>query len=403
MPQRVVIVGAGQAGAQVAVSLRQLGFAGEITLLGEEPHLPYQRPPLSKGYLSGEMALERTWLRSEAYYQKHDIDLRLGARVARILREERAVVCADGARLGYDALALCTGTRARRLGVPGVDLRGALYLRTLADADRIKSAVLPGSKAVIIGGGYIGLEVAASLRKLGCTVVVIEALQRVMNRVVAAPVSAFFAAEHARHGVEIVTNAAVAALEGDGRVQRVVCADGRAFAADLAVIGIGAAPNDELARDAGLAVDNGVVVDAFGRTSDPAIFAAGDVTNHPNALFDRRMRLESVHNAMEQAKSVARTIAGQPQAYADVPWFWSDQYDLKLQIAGVGDPDDELILRGDPATRAFSCLHLRAGRLVAIDCVNRGADFLAAKKLIAERRPIDLARAADPEIRLGEL
>ena len=349
------------------------------------------------------MALERTWLRSEAYYQKHDIDLRLGARVARILREERAVVGADGARLGYDALALCTGTRARRLGVPGVDLRGALYLRTLADADRIKAAVLPGSKAVIIGGGYIGLEVAASLRKLGCTVVVIEALERVMNRVVAAPVSAFFAAEHARHGVEIVTNAAVAALEGDGRVQRVVCADGRAFAADLAVIGIGAAPNDELARDAGLAVDNGVVVDAFGRTSDPAIFAAGDVTNHPNALFDRRMRLESVHNAMEQAKSVARTIAGQPQAYADVPWFWSDQYDLKLQIAGVGDPDDELILRGDPATRAFSCLHLRAGRLVAIDCVNRGADFLAAKKLIAERRPIDRVRAADPEIRLGDL
>jgi 3-phenylpropionate/trans-cinnamate dioxygenase ferredoxin reductase subunit len=403
MPERVVIVGAGQAGAQVAVSLRQLGFAGEITLLGEEPHLPYQRPPLSKAYLSGEMALERTWLRSESYYQKHGIDLRLGARVARILREEWAVVCADGARLGYDALALCTGTRARQLGVPGVDLPGALYLRTLADADRIKAAVLRGSNAVIIGGGYIGLEVAASLRKLGCTVVVIEALERVMNRVVAAPVSAFFAAEHARHGVEIVTDAAVAALEGDGLVERVGCADGRAFAADLAVIGIGAAPNDELARDAGLEVENGIVVDAFGRTSDPAILAAGDVTNHPNALFDRRLRLESVHNAMEQAKAVARTIAGQPQAYADVPWFWSDQYDLKLQIAGVGDPDDELILRGDPGSRAFSCLHLCEGRLVAIDCINRGADFLAAKKLIAERRPLDCARAADPEIRLSEL
>jgi 3-phenylpropionate/trans-cinnamate dioxygenase ferredoxin reductase subunit len=403
MPERMVIVGAGQAGAQVAVSLRQLGFAGEITLLGEEPHLPYQRPPLSKAYLSGEMALERTWLRSAGYYQKHGIDLRLGARVARILREERATVCADGARLGYDALALCTGTRARQLGLAGVDLPGALYLRTLADADRIKAAVLPGSNAVIIGGGYIGLEVAASLRKLGCTVAVIEALDRVMNRVVAAPVSAFFAAEHASHGVEIVTDAAVAALEGDRRVQRVVCADGRAFAADLAVIGIGAVPNDELARDAGLEVDNGIVVDAFGCTRDPAIFAAGDVTNHPNALFDRRMRLESVHNAMEQAKAVARTIAGQPQAYADVPWFWSDQYDLKLQIAGVGGPDDALIQRGDPATRAFSCLHLRDGRLVAIDCINRGADFLAAKKLIAERRPIDPAGAADPEIRLSEL
>ncbi len=403
MPERVVIVGAGQAGAQVAVSLRQLGFAGEISLLGEEPHLPYQRPPLSKGYLSGEMALERTWLRSEGYYQKHGIDLRLGARVAKILRAERAILCADGARLGYEALALCTGTRARRLNLPGVDLPGALYLRTLGDADRIKAAVTPAAAAVIIGGGYIGLEVAASLRKLGCTVTVIEALKRVMNRVVAAPVSAFFAAEHARQGVEIVTDAAVAAVEGEGRVQRVVCADGQAFAADLAVIGIGAAPNDELARDAGLEVDNGVVVDAFGRTSDPLICAAGDVTNHPNALFDRRLRLESVHNAMEQGKAVARTIAGQPQAYADVPWFWSDQYDLKLQIAGVGDPDDELILRGDPATRAFSCLHLREGRLVAIDCINRGADFLAAKKLIAERRPIDRVPAADPGIRISEL
>jgi 3-phenylpropionate/trans-cinnamate dioxygenase ferredoxin reductase subunit len=403
MPERVVIVGAGQAGAQVAVSLRQLGFAGDINLLGDEPHLPYQRPPLSKGYLSGEMALARTWLRSESYYAKHGIDLRPGVRVARILRDERAVVCTDGARYGYDALALCTGTRARQLSVPGVDLAAVLYLRTLADADRIKAAVRHGAGAVIIGGGYIGLEVAASLRKLGCTVTVVEALERVMNRVVAPPVSAFFAAEHARQGVEVVTGAAVAALAGDRHVERAVCIDGRSFAADLVVIGIGAVPNDELARDAGLEVANGVVVDAFGRTSDPAIFAAGDVTNHPNALFARRLRLESVHNAMEQAKAVARTIAGQPQAYADVPWFWSDQYDLKLQIAGVGDPDDELILRGDPDWRAFSCLHLQGGRLVAIDCVNRGGDFLAAKKLIAERRPIERARAADPEFRLGEL
>jgi 3-phenylpropionate/trans-cinnamate dioxygenase ferredoxin reductase subunit len=403
MPERVVIVGAGQAGAQVAVSLRQLGFAGEVTLLGEEPHLPYQRPPLSKGYLSGEMALERTQLRSESYYEKHRIDLRLGVRAARILRRERAVVCEDGRHLEYDALAICTGADARPLPLPGVDLPGVFYLRTLADSDAIKAALRPGARAVIIGGGYIGLEVAASLRKLGAAVTVIEALERVMNRVVAPPVSAFFAAEHARHGVEVVTNAAVAALAGEGRIARVASVDGRSVAADLVVIGIGAVPNDELARAAGLEVENGIVVDAFGRSSDPAIFAAGDVTNHPNVLFERRLRLESVHNAMEQAKAVARTIAGQPQAYADVPWFWSDQYDLKLQIAGVGDPDDELILRGDPASRAFSCLHLRGGRLVAIDCVNRGADFLAAKKLIAERRPIDGAQAADPEIRLAEL
>jgi 3-phenylpropionate/trans-cinnamate dioxygenase ferredoxin reductase subunit len=402
MPERVVIVGAGQAGAQVAVSLRQLGYGGEITLLGEERQLPYQRPPLSKAYLSGEIALERTWLRSESYYAKHGIAFRPGVRVVRILREERAVVCVDDARLGYDALVICTGTRARELSVPGVDLPGVLYLRTLADADRIRDVVRPGATALIVGGGYIGLEVAASLRKLGCAVTVIEALERVMNRVVAPPVSAFFAAEHARHGVKVVTGAAVASLEGDAHVERVVCVDDRAFAADLVVIGIGAVPNDELARDAGLEVANGVVVDAFGRTSDPAIFAAGDVTNHPNALFARRLRLESVHNAMEQAKAIARTIAGQPQPYTDVPWFWSDQYDLKLQIAGVGDPDDKLILRGDPATRAFSCLHLRQDRLVAIDCVNRGGDFLAAKKLIGATAALERSRAIDPEVPLSE-
>ena len=317
-------------------------------------------------------------------------------------REPCVGVCTDGARVGYDALALCTGTGARRLGVPGTDLPGVFYLRTLADSDRIRGAVRPGARAVIIGGGYIGLEVAASLRKLGCAVTVIEALERVMNRVVAPPVSAFFAAEHARHGVEVVTGTAVLALEGKGRIERVVCADGRASAADLAVIGIGAVPNDELAKNAGLEVENGVVVDDRGRTSDPATFAAGDVTNHPNPLFGRRLRLESVHNAIEQAKAVARAIAGQPQAYADVPWFWSDQYDLKLQIAGVGDPDDELILRGDPSARAFSCLHLRGGALVAIDCVNRGGDFLAAKKLIAARTPLARSRLAEPAAPLGE-
>ena len=400
MTQRVVIVGAGQAGAQVAISLRQLGFAGAIVLLGDEDAPPYQRPPLSKAYLSGEMALERTLIRSPAYYAKSAIDLRAGSRVERILRAERALVV-GGRELPYDVLVLCTGTRARRLGLPGEDLEGVFYLRTLADSDRIRAAARPGRRAVIIGGGYIGLEVAASLTKLGCTVRVVEALDRVMNRVVAPPVSAFFAGEHAAHGVEILTGTAVAALAGARAVEAVIGHDGRSLPADLVVIGIGAVPNDELARAAGLALDNGVLVDDCGRTSDPLIFAAGDLTNHPNALFGRRLRLESVHNAMAQAKAVAQAIAGRPQAYADVPWFWSDQYDLKLQIAGVGDPDDELILRGDPARRSFSALHLRAGRLVAIDCVNRGGDFLAAKKLIAAGRSARRSWA-DPEVPLGE-
>jgi 3-phenylpropionate/trans-cinnamate dioxygenase ferredoxin reductase subunit len=401
MTERVVIIGAGQAGAQVAISLRQLGFAGEIVLLGDEPAPPYQRPPLSKAYMSGEMPLERTLIRSAAYYAKSRIELRLATRALRILRDRRVVVL-DQEELSYDALVLCTGARGRRLGLPGEQLERVFYLRTLADSERIRAAIRPGARAVIIGGGYIGLEVAASLTKLGAEVVVLEALERVMNRVVAPPVSAFFAAEHAEHGVAIATGALVAALEGRAAVERVACRDGRVVAADLVVIGIGAVPNDELAAEAGLAVANGVVVDELGRTGDPAIFAAGDVTNHPNALFGRRLRLESVHNAMAQAKAVAQAIAGRPVPYAEVPWFWSDQYDLKLQIAGVGDPDDELILRGEIGARSFSVVHLREGWLVAIDCINRGGDFLAAKKLIGAKAVLERGRATDAAVPLGD-
>ncbi len=403
MTDHVVIVGAGQAGAQTAISLRQLGFPGRITLIGDELFPPYQRPPLSKKLMTGEMDVERTYIRSHAYYAKSGVDLVLGTRIAAIERARRVVLCDDGTTLAYDFCVLCTGTRARRLDLPGGDLPGAFYLRTLEDCSRIKAAVAPGARAVIIGGGYIGLEIAASLRKARCEVTVLEALGRVLNRVVALPVSDFFAAEHARHGVAIVTGAAVASLEGAGKVERVRCADGRVFAADIAVIGVGAVPNDELARAAGLAVENGVVVDDLGRTSDPSVIAAGDVTSHPNALFDRRLRLESVHNAMAQAKAVAGAIAGQPAPYAEVPWFWSDQYDLTLQIAGVSGPDAEYLLRGDPASRAFSCLHLKDGRLVAIDAINSGADFLAAKALIRDRTRIDRARAADLAVKLSEV
>jgi 3-phenylpropionate/trans-cinnamate dioxygenase ferredoxin reductase component len=402
MTERVVIIGAGQAGAQVAISLRQAGFAGEVILLGEEGEPPYQRPPLSKAYMSGEMPLERTYIRSPAYYAKSAIDLRLGARVDRILPDRRAVVAADR-ELAYDVLLICTGTRARRLRLPGEDFEGVFYLRTLGDSERIRSAARAGAKAVIIGGGYIGLEIAASLSKLGCAVLVLEALDRVMNRVVAPPVSDFFAREHAAHGVEILTGVAVSALAGESAIEGVASADGRSWPADLVVIGVGAAPNDELARDAGLAVENGILVDEFGRTSDPAIFAAGDVTNHPNPLFGVRLRLESVHNAQAQAKAVAAAIAGRPHHYAEVPWFWSDQYDLKLQIAGVANPEDEHLLRGDPASRSFSCLHLRDGRLRAIDCINRGADFLTGQKLIRDGRPIDRIRARDALVKLSEL
>jgi 3-phenylpropionate/trans-cinnamate dioxygenase ferredoxin reductase component len=403
MAERVVIIGAGQAGAQAAISLRQLGFDGRITLLGDERFPPYQRPPLSKKLMTGEMDVERTYIRSAAYYAKSGVDLLLGVSARAIDRAARTVLCEDGTTLAYGFCVICTGTRARRLALPGDGLAGVFYLRTLEDSEQIKAAVATGRRAVIIGGGYIGLEIAASLTKWRCEVTVLEALERVLNRVVALPVSDFFAAEHARHGVRIVTGAAVAALEGTGRVERVRCADGRVFPADIVVIGVGAVPNDDLARAAGLAVENGIVVDAFGRTGDPAIFAAGDVTNHPNELFDRRLRLESVHNAMAQAKAVAAAIVGKPEPYAEVPWFWSDQYDLKLQIAGVSGPGADHLMRGDPAGRAFSCLHLQDGHLIAIDAINRGADFLAAKALIRAAVPIDPARAADPEVKLSDL
>jgi 3-phenylpropionate/trans-cinnamate dioxygenase ferredoxin reductase component len=403
MADHVIIIGAGQAGAQTAISLRQLGFDGRISLLGDERLPPYQRPPLSKKLMTGKMDVERTYIRSAAYYAKSAVDLVMGVRVTAIDRARRGVLCDDGTAQGYDQCVICTGTRARRLDLPGSDLPGVFYLRSLEDCERIKAAVATGARAVIIGGGYIGLEIAASLTKWQCRVTVLEALERVLNRVVGLPVSDFFAAEHARHGVEIVTGAAVAALEGAGRIQHVRCGDGRVFPADIVVIGVGAVPNDELAQDAGLEVDNGIVVDAFGRTSDPSIFAAGDVTNHPNDLFGRRLRLESVQNATAQAKAVAGAIVGKPVAYAEVPWFWSDQYDLKLQIAGVSDSGAEHLLRGDPASRAFSCLHLREGRLIAIDAINRGADFLAAKNLIRNATPIDRERAIDPEVKLSDL
>jgi 3-phenylpropionate/trans-cinnamate dioxygenase ferredoxin reductase subunit len=401
MVERVVILGAGQAGAQVAISLRQMGFGGDVVLLGDEPHPPYQRPPLSKKFLTGEVAADRAYIKPPSFYDQARIELRLGCRAAGIRRAEQVLVLESGERLAYDRLVLCSGTRPRRLPVPGTGLEGVLYLRTLADARRLREEVTAGTRAAIIGGGYIGLEVAASLRQLGAEVVVLEALPRVMSRVVAAPVSDFFTREHIAHGVAIMTGRTVEALTGEARVAAVLCTDGTRVAADLVVIGIGAVPNDELARAAGLETADGVVVDEHGRTGDSAIFAAGDVTNHPSSIFGRRLRLESVHNAMAQAKTVAACIAGRPEPYHEVPWFWSDQYDLKLQIAGLSSPGDVAVVRGDPASRAFSCLYLGDGVLRGLDAINRPADFIAAKRLIKEGAVLDLERARDPRIRLG--
>lgn len=387
--QRALIVGASHAGAQLSASLRQEGWIGEVVLIGEESALPYQRPPLSKAYLAGKCASADLAIRSADFYAKQRIQL-LDATMTAIDRSAGHVVLGNGDTLPYDKLALCTGAGARRLATPGTDLAGVYYLRTAADVEMIRAATTPGRRAVIVGGGYIGLETAASLRALGLEVTVLEATERVLERVTAPEVSAFFGRVHREQGVNIRTGALVEALSGDGRVREVILAGGEAIPADLVIVGIGVEPNTELAAAAGLAVDNGVVIDDQAQTSDPDIVAAGDCTSHHMARYGRRIRLESVPSAGEQAKVAAATVCGKPKKITALPWFWSDQYDLKLQIAGLNSGYDEVVLSGDPLRdRDFTCFYLRAGELIAADCVNRPRDFMFSKRALTQQVPID--------------
>ena len=386
--QRALIVGAGHAGAQLAASLRQEGWTGEIVLIGEESALPYQRPPLSKGYLAGKSTLDELAIRSAKFYTEQGIQL-LNAKVEAIDRSAGHLVLSTGDALPYDKLALCTGARPRRLSIPGADLVGVYYLRTAADVEMIREATSPGCRAVIIGGGYIGLETAASLRALGLEVTVLEATERVLERVTAPAVSAFFDRIHREEGVNIRTGALVEALSGDGRVREVFLSSGESIPTDLVIVGIGVEPNTELAAAAGLVVDNGVVIDDQTRTSDPDIVAAGDCASHDMARYGRRIRLESVPSAGEQAKVAAATVCGKSKMIAALPWFWSDQYDLKLQIAGLNTGYDEVVLSGDPTRdRDSTCFYLRAGELIAADCINRPRHFMFSKRVITQRLPI---------------
>lgn len=403
MEGNVVIVGASHAAAQAVESLRREGLAGRMVLVGDEPEIPYQRPPLSKKYLAGEFDPDRLWIRPAAFYEQQRCELRLGRRAVAIDRAAQEVRLDDGERLGYDALLLATGGRVRRATVPGSDLPGIHYLRTRADVDGIRADLAPGRRAVIVGAGYIGLECAASLARLGLSVTVLEMAPRVMSRVVAPAMSAFYQAEHARHGVEIRLDTTVVAFEGGARVSGVVCSDGRQVPADLVVVGIGIVPNVELAAEAGIACDNGIAVDEFCRSSDPRVYAIGDCCSHPSPHYRRRIRLESVDNAFEQAKSAAANICGRELRHDKIPWFWSDQYDHKLQIVGLSQDYDRVVLRGDPGTRAFSCCYLKGRELVALDAVNQPRDFMAARKVIADRAALDLGRLADPALSLKEL
>jgi 3-phenylpropionate/trans-cinnamate dioxygenase ferredoxin reductase subunit len=395
MISTIIIVGAGQAGAQAIDTLRREGFTGRLVLIGDEPELPYQRPPLSKKYLSGEMAAERLVFRHRSFYDEHRIELKLGKAAVRLDPAARRVALADGEELAYDRLLLCLGADSRRLTCSGATLPGVHYLRTVADVGPIREGFKPQARIVIIGGGYIGLETAATCRKLGCDVTVLEMADRIMNRVVAPPVSQYFAGEHLLHGVNIVCDTRVVCLEGNGRVERVVCADGSTHAADLVVVGVGAVPTTGLAGAAGLACDNGIVVDEYCRTSDAAIYAAGDCTNHPSLRFGRRVRLESVDNAFEQAKTAALNMLDRPSVHDRVPWFWSDQFDNKLLIVGLSQDYDRQVLRGSPQSRSFSVCYLKGRELLAVEAINHSKDYMAARKLIAERTPLHLDKLAD--------
>jgi 3-phenylpropionate/trans-cinnamate dioxygenase ferredoxin reductase subunit len=403
MPHDVVIVGAGQAGFQVAASLRLEGFDGPITLIGDEPGLPYQRPPLSKGYMSGKQAIESIALRPEAFYEKQRIELLPGDKAVRIDRAARSLTLASGRRVSYQTVALAVGSRNRILALKGVELDGVCYLRTAVEAVEIKRRLADARDVVVIGGGFIGLELAAAACSLGKSVHVLEVLPRLMARAVSPMLSDFYRELHSSHGVTVSLGIAPREIAGLGKVTEVVLSDGRRYPADLVLIGVGIVPNTELAGDAGLAVANGIVVDAHLRTEDPNIFAIGDCADHPNPFAGARVRLESVQNAVDQAKCIAAAIVGRPHHYQSVPWFWTDQFDINLQMVGLSGGYDRTVTRGEQESRKFSVFYFKQGRLAAIDSINRPGDHVLGRKLIANGTPVTPEQAADPSVDLKSL
>lgn len=400
----VVILGAGHAGGTAAALLRQYGHEGPITLVGEEPIPPYQRPPLSKAWLKGEADADSLALKPLEFYAEQNIDFRPNVRAEKLTRSDKTVSLSDGSTVTYDFLIIATGARAIKLPVEGAHLSGLLELRTAADAELLKATIGPGKKLAVIGGGYIGLEAAASGRALGAEVVVIEREPRLLARVACESLSTFFLDYHKTKGVSFELGATVAGFEGqDGHVTGVKLADGRVIACDAALIGVGATPNDEIAREAGLDTARGIVVDLEARTADPAIFAIGDVAHRPMPIYDRMFRMESVPNALEQAKQAASAIVGRPAPAGEVPWQWSDQYDLKLQIAGYAFDVDQVLLRGDPASAKFAVFHLKGNQVQSVEAINSPPEFMMGKMLIANRKPVDLGKLADPSISMKEV
>jgi len=396
----VVIIGGGHAAGQVAASLRQEGYEGAITVMGDEPHPPYQRPPLSKAYLAGEQGIEKVYLRPENFYESKNITLRKGVRVNAIDTQAQTVTTESGDTVEWEHLIIATGTRPRQLPVPGADLKGVHYLRTIADVDGIRAELTSATKLVIIGGGYIGLEVAAVAIEAGASVSVLEMESRILQRVTTEQMSQFYHQLHTNRGIDIRINTGATAIAGADKVESVVCGEEQ-ITADLVIVGIGVIPNVELAEAAGITCDNGIVVNERCLTSAPNVYAIGDCSNHPNPLLERRLRLESVPNAMEQSRVTAANIVGKDKTYASMPWFWSDQYDLKLQMLGFSADGEEVVQRGDMANNEFAVFYLKDGAIVAVDAVNSPREFMAAKQLVG--KTIDKVQLADTNVPIKDL
>ncbi|MES2686338.1 MAG: FAD-dependent oxidoreductase [Pseudomonadota bacterium] len=400
----VVIVGSGQGGFQTAASLRDEGYGGAITVVGEESGLPYQRPPLSKSYLAGKAADEQIWLRPEAFYASRDIVLKSGAPARRIDRVARELHLDGGERLGYEHLVLATGARPRLLRVPGTSLAGVLPLRTRSDAQQMLERLRTASSVVVVGAGFIGLEVAVIASNMGLRTQVLESAGRALQRAISASVSSFLTDALVARGVQFSFNTGIEAIEGEaGNAVAVRTTTGERIAADLVVVGVGVEPNTALALDAGLAVDNGIVVDSFLLTADPAISAIGDCARYPAPYSDAPVRLESVQNAVDQARCVGARLAGRSEPYDKVPWFWSEQGEWRLQIAGVAAEGDSAVLRGDTASGKFSVFRFCGERLTAVESINHAADHMAARKLLAAQAAITPAQAANSDLKLAAL
>jgi 3-phenylpropionate/trans-cinnamate dioxygenase ferredoxin reductase subunit len=398
-----VIIGGGQAGGWTAKTLRGEGFEGRVLMIADEPYIPYERPPLSKEVLLGDQPVESTYLWPADSYDESNIELRLGVQATRILPAGHTIEIDGGETIAYDRLMIATGARVRRLPITGAELSGIHYLRGIRDTEDIRADLSAESRVLVVGGGWIGLEVAAAAAKLGAEVTVVEALGQLCGRALTPDLAQWVLELHQSHGVDVRLETSVEHFDGDGHVAHATLSDGTSIDTDLVVIGIGVVPNVELAAEAGLEIDNGIVVDEMGRTSDPDIFAAGDVTNHPNGLLGRRVRLESWENAQNQGIAAAKAMLDTGAPYNEVPWFWSDQYDANIQLIGLPEGWTETVTRGDPKSGAFVVFYLKDGRIDGAAAINNPRDIRFARRLMAAGKVVDPTQLADPDVKLQAL